>query len=681
MAATNGLAAVLVTEGDLTNRSLRALAPDEPLVLSSAGMTHYLLEYPFDHPTLGLNPGDLPAPGPDDCASRSLGEPTRTSRLSFDPGLVLEDAPREFLRDVRLPALDLAACAARRGCLELEAGFAICKPACTTVNPIPPTPPAPPAPPRFCDESGCPNLERACDVGRNLPGQQQCLDLGPCGAEEFRPVPPAGPRPSWVSVTAAPGGDGSQGLPYRTLAEALAQGATDVYLSAGVHQAPPRLTAAVRIYGVCPARTTVLGPLLSDQDLSLFGINLQAGQQTLTVRSAELELREVRLSGSSTLAIQLENSNAQISRSEFVGAGQEIAAVSSLLTITESHFGPSSQPSVDAVIRASGSTVAIEGVRFDGPGARTAISAVNGGKLTVLNSAFSGLARAIEARQVDLELTDVNVEVRGVYPHVPEVGAVGVLSGSHAILRRVRIVGATSHAILVRASRLVVEDLITMDTGAGLPGVFELPTVFIRRGLDAHLERWRSTHEVQALDTIHEDHRVEVRDLEVLGDGGRPVVAIRSESPLGLDRIRIGARQGPGLTVARGAVVDVRDLAVEGASDGLLFEIDGKLSGERVAITAERGIFGTASGLRLSNLRIEARSAGVEIGEFVGTSTSPPEFVDFALSVAAGPAFNFGAPPRPPLTLRSGALDGDPGPAARCAPTWGWRIEDLQLGP
>lgn len=681
VAAIRDRAAVLVTRVDPAEYALRGLGAGEALVLVPDGRTHHLLGYPFDPDTLGLNLGDLPRPAPEDCGARGLGVPTSISRLSFAPGLVLEEATFEELGGVRLPPLDLLACAAREGCLALEGGFAICKPSCeTTVTPTPPTPPTAPEPPAFCNGSGCPDLDRPCAAGRNLPGLDPCVELGPCGVEEFRGVAPVGPRPLWVSVTAEPGGDGSQARPLGTLAEALAQGATDVYLSAGDHRAPAQLTAPVRIYGVCPGRTTISGPLRTDHDLGLLGLNLVGGPTTLTVRGAELELREVTFTGSNALAVQLEAVRAEFTRVEIVGAAQAVEAGTSQIQIVESFFGPALQPSTAPVLRAVSSSVALDRVRFDGPGDRVAIAAQGRSRLTARSSAFLGLSRAIDARQTELELTDVDIEVRGDYRHVAEVASIGVLNDSRAVLRRVIVAGATSYAIVVRGSELEVEDLITSDTGAGLPGLFELPTVFIRRGLDASLKRWRSIDEVQPLDTIHAGYRVEVQDLEILGNSGRPLAAIRSESPLGLTRVRIGPRLGPGLTVARGAVVDVRDLAVEGASDGLLFEVDGKLTGERVAITAERGIFGTASGLRLSDLRIEARSAGMEIGEFIGTATTPPELANFAMSVAAGPALSFGAPPRPPLVLRAGTLSGaDPGPAARCAPTWGWRIEDLKL--
>ncbi|MBK6687684.1 MAG: hypothetical protein IPG45_24635 [Deltaproteobacteria bacterium] len=678
LAATVGLGAVLVTQNDGANHTLRALKEGEPLVLSGGGGSHYLLEYPFDHPTLGLSPGDLPPPGPEECGARSLGDPARTSRLALEPELKLEETTLEPLADVKLPALDLATCAARRGCLEVEAGFAICKSTCTTLAaPTPPNPPAPPAPPTFCDDAACPSLGAPCPLGHVLPGETECVDLGPCGSGTFRDQAPTGPRPFWVSAAAAIGGDGSPDRPFRTLAEALERGATDLYLSEGEYQAPPTLLAATRIYGVCPSRTTVWGPISTEHDLGLVGLNLDRGPVTLTVRGATMTMVEVTLSGG---ALELQNAKASLHHTELVGAEVGIETDASQLTITSSHIVTSLARTNRGTIEATSSTVTLEGVRFDGPSAGAGVVATDGSTLTLRRSAFLGLLQAVRIEQGEVELSDVDVEVKGAVPGDRDVGAIG-LNGARAHFRRVRIDGATNYAIVARESALQVEDLITLDSGAALPGRFDLTAVLLRRS-PATFERWRSNNDVQALDTIHPDDRVEVRDLDVSGDGDRPVVAIRSESPLTMERVRIGVRRGPAVTLARGGLAEVRDLAIEGASVGLLFELDGGLSGERVAITADRGAFGTASALRVSDLRIEARSAGVELGRFVGTSTSPPQLEHFVLSVAAGPAFNFGAPPRPPLTLRSGTLSGtDPGPAARCAPTWGWRIEDLQLGP
>lgn len=194
----------------------------------------------------------------------------------------------EPLLDARLPNLDSAACAAKRGCQIRHGGSEICSARCAPVEPAPPLPPRPPSPPALPVLTPCPSgwgvVTTTIGDGQTLDhceppawqepprcgpgeavfyGETECHALGPpCPAAGFDPLVTAD---LYVDPAAAPGGSGARLSPLRDLdaaiARAAAQGLDRIALATGDHRLSGVQARGVELIGACASGTRVLlGP-------------------------------------------------------------------------------------------------------------------------------------------------------------------------------------------------------------------------------------------------------------------------------------------------------------------------------------------------------------------------------------------------------------------------------------
>lgn len=211
---------------------------------------------------------------------------------------------RDAVAALRLPELDLVACAAGGGCGRGEGTS--CATPCPEPPPIePPAPPEPPEPPelpsygsecppgwapsmvlgvpgsRWCDP---PPRRAGCGPGEaQLAGSDRCVRLGAeCPTEDWGP----GGAPGRTTLYVRPGGSGSgsRDAPFGTISGALvAAGPGDtIALARGTYREALQVDRAVRIGGAC-ARDTVIAPPL--------------GAALRVVDGATLELADVRVEG------------------------------------------------------------------------------------------------------------------------------------------------------------------------------------------------------------------------------------------------------------------------------------------------------------------------------------------------------------------------------------------------
>ncbi len=115
--------------------------------------------------------------------------------------------------------------------------------------------------------------------------------------------------------------DGTRAHPYARLDDALdhaPEGAT-VLLSAGVWQAPLRVTRAVSIVGVCPSRTTLRGAAgspvvdVNGVALTLANVTVREGDAGVVARrGASLTLRDVTVEGSLRAGVEVDDARATL---------------------------------------------------------------------------------------------------------------------------------------------------------------------------------------------------------------------------------------------------------------------------------------------------------------------------------------------------------------------------------
>ena len=112
-----------------------------------------------------------------------------------------------------------------------------------------------------------------------LPGETDCREVAPCGAAPWGDIP-LDESAIYVDASAPVGGNGSQGAPYSTIADALT-GATSGSLIAvadGTYGEPVLVPAGVQVWGRCPAHVSVqrvelLGDGASVHTLAVNGIS------------------------------------------------------------------------------------------------------------------------------------------------------------------------------------------------------------------------------------------------------------------------------------------------------------------------------------------------------------------------------------------------------------------------
>jgi len=134
-----------------------------------------------------------------------------------------------------------------------------------------------------CD--GVPRQACASDEYLFVTGCRPVGDACPVGA--FADEPVGATSVLYVDPAAAPGGDGSEGLPFTTVAEALATataGAT-ILLARGDHLGGFALGQSVSLRGACPAATTITAPA-----------DGSAGN-TITVRSDDVQIENLKITG------------------------------------------------------------------------------------------------------------------------------------------------------------------------------------------------------------------------------------------------------------------------------------------------------------------------------------------------------------------------------------------------
>ncbi len=130
---------------------------------------------------------------------------------------------------------------------------------------------------------------QSCPAGQaHMPGTPGCAAVGDaCPSGTFRDDVPAGAHVLYVQAGAAAGGDGSEALPFRAIADAtaVATPGTIIALSAGDYDEAVVLSDGVELWGACPEQTHLT--------LTMPG----TATATIAMRGANTALRDVFVSG------------------------------------------------------------------------------------------------------------------------------------------------------------------------------------------------------------------------------------------------------------------------------------------------------------------------------------------------------------------------------------------------
>ncbi len=130
---------------------------------------------------------------------------------------------------------------------------------------------------------------QSCPAGQaHLPGTPGCAEVGdPCPSGTFRDDFPAGAHVLYVQAGAPSGGDGTEAMPFATIADAtaVATPGTIITLSAGDYDEAVELGQGVELRGACVAQThlTLTAP--------------GSAAATITLRSPNTGVRDVFISG------------------------------------------------------------------------------------------------------------------------------------------------------------------------------------------------------------------------------------------------------------------------------------------------------------------------------------------------------------------------------------------------
>lgn len=215
--------------------------------------------------------------------------------------------------DPRFDAWGLPApesCEDDRSCRYFVEGETICEKPCAVTEPTLPDPPAAPAdldfrdcPPSWQQDPGCaPPPDETCTEGQIIDFEsRRCVPLVACPSGAFRSYDGPLQRVLYVDPSASSPGEGTEASPYASLDLALMGAPTGGFvasLAAGRYPLPVDLPDGLVLFGACPSRVELIGPL-----------SVTAGRR--------LELDGVRLSGAAEVSGTLVAARAQL------GGGQD----------------------------------------------------------------------------------------------------------------------------------------------------------------------------------------------------------------------------------------------------------------------------------------------------------------------------------------------------------------------
>lgn len=315
--STDGAGLLAVVESDRITPDLYAVerASELPPIVARDGDTLVLLPLTQGLEAYGLAPGLVPT------ESFRRGRPLPPSTGAFS--LVAPDVtwtPLDVLPvtvgELRLPAL--AQCSQEDRCGIYEDAETVCVRPCPRPTPVEP-PISPGAPqirnlacplgwsPSDSSGPGCrPATRTVCPPGQiQVLGEQACAPLVPCDPG-FR-QPPEG-SVLFLSAEAAPGGDGSEANPFRTLTEAIeADPDASLSLAPGDYVLPSAVEGRTAILGRCPEGVVLRGSSRIEPSgmLALDGVRLDgelvvAGE--LVTQNAEL-IQDLILQGQGLMRV------------------------------------------------------------------------------------------------------------------------------------------------------------------------------------------------------------------------------------------------------------------------------------------------------------------------------------------------------------------------------------------
>lgn len=289
-----------------------------PAALSSG--TYTLLYYPWTPESLGLGPNgsaQLIASGRTQFAPTPLAtyvqDETQLRQWRLDRGSVVHAG-------IEIPQPDLQVCLNElQGCVPEDEPLR-CEPQCGEIpSPVPPALPRMTCPDGWVEDvrpgtqiQVCRNpvaAPQTCPDGEYQPGPgQMCAPFGACASGTW-PPPPAGQDAviRYVDAAAGPVGDGSQALPWRSLATAAVRAPSDaiLLLSRGTHRGGVSLLRSTTLIGVCAQHTSVEGgsPVLdiAGASLTLSGLQIVSTDTGVMVSDGSLVMRDVLLRGQGPL--------------------------------------------------------------------------------------------------------------------------------------------------------------------------------------------------------------------------------------------------------------------------------------------------------------------------------------------------------------------------------------------
>lgn len=515
----------------------------------AAGSPSLLLTYPKPAAELGLKEGALLF----DPSGELL--PVPATYLAME-GAAVRAANAEELSAVRAYRV-LQAKVPCAECLELQQSMAQRKVACVECpGPIEPAAPVGPSPPLLPDLRPCPSgwalaggggQEFTCLApgalscgAAEVPSDGACAPLSPCGPGPF---PAELPGAVHVDPTAAPGGDGSRAAPFLGLDQALAvvpDGGV-LLLSAGRHPGPIDLDRRITVLGLCPAQTTLSGPI--------------------TVRSASVALGGVSAGGGITVG-SVGGLSAQ--GVWVTGAGIAVSGAADLRRVViEGAGGPGIEVGPSARLQASDlwirgrNDAAILG-RAQAQLQVTRLF-VDGGAGLVLAGAHLVLGAGV---------------LRGITGPGIQVGPDGELDGQDLMIS-----GASAEALLVERGRLTVSRIQLEDSGAaGLrveDGDVQAEHWIIRRPGWRGLELQRSTarlgrgliEDPAALANFFGAKTTQLTDLTIrAASSAEEGLVLYGLGPYQVSRVQIDGAKKNGLVMAGKGTLE--DLDIRGITQG-----------------------------------------------------------------------------------------------------------------
>lgn len=552
------------------------------------------------------------------------------------PGRWEETPAGSKILELRVPELDWLRCMEQGGCRAGE------EPLCTLPcpeppaldPPAPPEPPRPPAMPRF--SAPCPagwtaleldpdapalwcrppTLAEPCPDGQwQRPGTEGCDRLGaPCPIGQW-PEAPAGRRVLYLRPGPT-GGDGSEGAPFGSLAEAISRSAPgDVLaLARGLYTSGATISHDLTVAGACPPETTLESP---------------GGETGLHVSAGTLELSGVTLSGDRALGV-----SGPLGRVDATGVA--------LYARGDGGTGP-------LVVAMDGATISIRASairRRTGPGAL----AEGGGALELLDvvvEAGSGPAVVARGGGSHARVERAIIFERPGAVHEPIGGAIegGRLELVEVLLdagQHTQLIGVEGGTLRIERSRLIGATPGAPAIAASEHGRLELREVELS---GAPFVAATATSAISAIDV----HFVAERTVASLADTGLVV----HESSLEGDRVAFAGAPGTILTLADGGSAVVRDLSASanelpGPAEAIQV-VRSRLHLERAEFSGVRAVIlaGADGEIEATDLRVT--SGGVAAGGLIAANHTRIE-VERAVLQGLGAGIFLGSDS--PATLR-----------------------------